>query len=276
VTAAGAPPLLYAWRRNGVAIGGATGPTYTIDVATASEAGSEFSCHVQNAYGSVLSSNAVLDFNSETLEVLNGGFETGDFTDWGLLGNTAGSLVSDFPYTHSGNYAAQMGPVTTLGYLTQFVPTALKSSYLVSCWLYCDGETPNEFQLSWNGRKLVDKLNLPFLGWTNIQVVAPVTLTNTLLEFGFRDDPSAFSFDDVAVYQINPLIETAASANGGIEFMWTPLTNYSYQAQFKTNLLQTNWVNLGAPIKFPPFSVSPGGGGAGTNSQEFYRLLVVP
>lgn len=60
VGAAGSLPLSYSWRRNGNPIAGATQSCYTTNNVRLSDSGDTFSCLVSNAFGSVLSSNAVL------------------------------------------------------------------------------------------------------------------------------------------------------------------------------------------------------------------------
>jgi uncharacterized delta-60 repeat protein len=60
VTAAGAAPLSYFWQRNGEFIPGATHSTYTTNNVQLSDSGSLFSCLVSNAFGTALSSSAVL------------------------------------------------------------------------------------------------------------------------------------------------------------------------------------------------------------------------
>jgi alpha-tubulin suppressor-like RCC1 family protein len=56
----GATPLSYQWRRNGVAIAGANGPTYTTPALTAADNGARFSITVTNDKGSVTSNEATL------------------------------------------------------------------------------------------------------------------------------------------------------------------------------------------------------------------------
>jgi hypothetical protein len=60
VTVFGSRPLSYFWRRNGSFIAGATNPTYSINNVQPTDSGSLFSCLVSNAFGTVLSSNALL------------------------------------------------------------------------------------------------------------------------------------------------------------------------------------------------------------------------
>ena len=60
VTAFGAPTLAYQWQRNGADIGGATGSTYILPSAAASDTGARFRCVVTNTYGSDTSAEATL------------------------------------------------------------------------------------------------------------------------------------------------------------------------------------------------------------------------
>lgn len=59
VSANGSPPFTYQWRKDGVAIGGATGATYTISNVQAVHAGA-YSAVVSNAFGSATSASATL------------------------------------------------------------------------------------------------------------------------------------------------------------------------------------------------------------------------
>jgi hypothetical protein len=60
VTATGAGPLSYEWRRNGTPIAGATSATLTVTSALAADHGARFSATVRNSTGSVTSAEAVL------------------------------------------------------------------------------------------------------------------------------------------------------------------------------------------------------------------------
>jgi hypothetical protein len=60
VGVSGAEPLAYFWQRNGAFIPGATSAVYVTIGVQLSDSGSQFSCLVSNAYGTRLSSSAVL------------------------------------------------------------------------------------------------------------------------------------------------------------------------------------------------------------------------
>jgi sugar lactone lactonase YvrE len=60
VTAAGTPPLAYAWQRGGTPIAGASNSSYTTNDVQLADSGSQFTCILSNAYGSVTSAVAIL------------------------------------------------------------------------------------------------------------------------------------------------------------------------------------------------------------------------
>ena len=63
VAASGTAPLSYQWRKNGVAISGATSSNYTTPPTTTSDSGSAFTVVVTNTAGTVTSSTATLTVN---------------------------------------------------------------------------------------------------------------------------------------------------------------------------------------------------------------------
>jgi len=130
--------------------------------------------------------------------ITNPGFETGNFNGWIQFGNPGFTFVDGDP--HSGSSAAWLGPVGSLGFLLQLVPTTPGVLYNLSYFLQSDGFTPNEFQVSWNGTSLSDQLNLPAFGYTE-QAFSNLlaTTATTPLVFAFRNDPGFFKLDDVAV-----------------------------------------------------------------------------
>lgn len=147
--------------------------------------------------------------------IANGGFETGDFTAWTTSGNVEYMDVNAKPsYAHSGVNGAQLGPIGSLGFLSQAPVTVPGTSYVLSFWLDSpDGETPNEFQMSWDGATIFDQKNIPALGWTNI--VLQVTASGSdILQFGVRNDSSYFGLDDVSLVALEQPTLTGISQAG--------------------------------------------------------------
>jgi len=209
--------------------------------------------------------------------VQNGGFETGDFSDWSVVGSGSaynfvdnGSSSTITP--HSGTYCAVLGETGSLAYVSQTLPTRAGQSYLLSFWLlsltYTGQTTPNDFLAQWNGTTLMNSTNMGAFDWTNLQFIVTATGPNTVLQFGGQDDPAYLALDDVSVQPIS-LFQTKRT-NNVFQFSWNTLTGLMYQVQYKTNLLQTNWVNLGGSL--PTTNTLMTTTDVITNSQRFYRI----
>ncbi|HXC37039.1 MAG TPA: protease pro-enzyme activation domain-containing protein [Candidatus Acidoferrales bacterium] len=227
--------------------------------------------------------------------VLNGGFETGDFTDWTLNTNgVQGDTIVDNGGTgispHAGNYYAAFGQNGSLGYISQALPTVASQSYLLSLWLnspnvadlppttnLLSSNTPNQFVVSWNGVTQYNQTNLPPInGWTNMQFIVTATGPGSVLQFGQMDDQWYLGLDDVNVWPIPaPNIQSFSREPGSaLSLSWNTLTNIEYQVQYSTNLASTNWFNLNdysatGPILTVTNSI-------GTNPAIFYRVLQLP
>ncbi|MGP8200551.1 MAG: MBG domain-containing protein [Limisphaerales bacterium] len=216
--------------------------------------------------------------------VQNSGFETGDFSFWTPSGNAVntGKVANIDIYVNSAfvipgqQYGAELGPAGSLGYLSQTLPTTVGQLYLLSLWLDSpDGLTPNEFSVAWNGTTIFDRTNLGAIGWTNLQFNVAATTTNTLLQIGFRDDPSYLGLDDVSVLPLRPVLQNMIHTISTITFTWSALPGSNYQIQTATNLTQTNWTALGGIIDATNYTITipeP----RGTNAQQFYRVVLSP
>ena len=229
-----------------------------------------------------------------TLDVGNGGFESGDFTDWNFVGSTnldfplaaddvdvggtnALDGEADVLFVHSGLYGAYLGEFPTDGSLSHTVATKAGQQYVVSFWLTCvpsNGITmPNDFAAKWNGTTLYAETNAGAFGWTNLQFVVPAASTSSTLQFYFNNGPGAFGLDDVSVGTAAPVLQSATVTGGNITFTWNGIANYSYQIQSTTNIITPNWTNMSAPITGTgnPVSASEP---AGTGPKRFYRVLL--
>jgi hypothetical protein len=88
--------------------------------------------------------------------IVNGGFETGNFTGWNT--NGAPSLVVEHDGhlgipTHSGNYYANFGTSGEFGVISQTVADTSGASYTLQMWLWSDGgggsgTVKDEFQIA--------------------------------------------------------------------------------------------------------------------------------
>ncbi len=140
--------------------------------------------------------------------VMNGGFETGDFTDWSLSGNTRYTMVTDKTFgskpgssysPHGGNDYALLGPIGSLGTMSQTIATTAGQSYTFSWWMASDGDFANEFSASWSGTQVFDRQDIPVEGYVENSFTVQATSSSTVIEFSYRDDPGYLSLDDVSV-----------------------------------------------------------------------------
>jgi hypothetical protein len=146
--------------------------------------------------------------------IVNGGFETGDFTGWtrpafsstGLANNTGfTSVTSSSFYVNSGTFGASLGPVGSDGFLAQTLQTISGQPYIVSFALRSDGGIVNDFSASWAGQTFFSQRNMPAAGWMPLSFTQVATGSTTTLELGFRNDPGFLGLDDVSVIADPPL-----------------------------------------------------------------------
>lgn len=235
------------------------------------------------------------------LYIGNGGFETGNFTNWIFIGNTnqnttlaaddgdvAGSNaldpnVPDESFVHSGLYGAYFGQsnaVSSDAVLSQTVATQPGQRYLVSFWLTCVARngtnTPNNFTAKWNGSNLFSKTNLNPFGWTNMAYIVTTTGASTALSFAFLQNPGAFGLDDVTVETVPPpVVQSVTMNSGNFTLTWGSYSNLVYQVQSTASLINPNWTNIGSSITATNNLTTASESTAGA-PQRFYRVALLP
>jgi hypothetical protein len=132
--------------------------------------------------------------------LVNGGFETGDFTGWAQSGNTGYTFVG-MGTVHGGQYAAALGPVDSEGFLAQTFATTAGATYTLDYWLQHDGGSPSSFHAMINGNDLPGSVltNPDPFDYREYTFTFTATGPTTELKFGFQENPAYFHLDDVSV-----------------------------------------------------------------------------
>jgi hypothetical protein len=140
---------------------------------------------------------------SANAQVVNGGFETGDFTGWTVVDPSGFTNVGNDPlFAHSGMYHANLGASPNVGTLTETFTTTPGQTYTFAFWLANDGAAGggevNQFDALWNGTPVLTQTNVPVSLYTqySFSLVAPTA--STTIEFDYRNDDDFFRLDDVS------------------------------------------------------------------------------
>jgi hypothetical protein len=111
VTASGTATLTYQWKKNGIALSGATSASYTTAATTTSDNGSQFTVVVSNAAGSLTSSSAALTVSAAATLLLQSSSSSLDF---GTV-NVANSSTRNATLTNVGNSNVTIAQVLVAG-----------------------------------------------------------------------------------------------------------------------------------------------------------------
>jgi uncharacterized repeat protein (TIGR03803 family) len=85
------------------------------------------------------------------------------------------------------------------------------------------------------------------------------------------DTASNFFASTLPVFTSAPVFQSAKLANGQFMLTWSTVSNGLYQLQYKTNLIQTNWINIGSTITASN-TVLSATNTISTDNQRFYRV----
>jgi hypothetical protein len=230
---------------------------------------------------------ATFDLTVDPSIVQNGGFETGDFTGWTLVGDgLVGSMIYNaviylgyFPdIVHSGFYGAFMGEGGYAATLSQNLVTQPGTWYQLSFWLANPVAGTNQlFSVSWNGISLLSLTNPPAFDWTNFTQAVYAPGTNAALSFAVENDPNYFGLDEVSVTAVPPVrFQSVGASTNGAELGWFALPQVNYSVQSSTNLLSGSWLDLASVTATNSLGQFTDTNASSAVSQGYYRLVFHP
>ena len=79
----------------------------------------------------------------------------------------------------------------------------------------------------------------------------------------------------LANFAVAPVFQTVMQSAGTLTLAWTAVTGQTYQVQYTTNLLQTNWSSLGSP-SLATHDIMSASDSIVPDPQRFYRVIQLP
>jgi hypothetical protein len=134
--------------------------------------------------------------------VTNGGFETGDFSNWTTTPATQGSLFGvNTVLPHAGTYAAYFGATRSFDdTISQTLTTVANQSYSIGFWLaHPSGVATNDFSALWGTTSLLSLSSQSNFAYTHYTFNEIAPTSSTILTFKGLENPAYFYLDDVSV-----------------------------------------------------------------------------
>ena len=132
--------------------------------------------------------------------LVNGDFETGDFTGWTEVGPLTTVRSGSYGgYTaYSGNDFVYFGAVGSDATLAQTVSDTAGSIYNLTFWLAGNGTLPSDLNVIWNGVTVATINPIANQPYTQYSYFLTGTGLDTLT-FGLRNDPNYDALDAVSL-----------------------------------------------------------------------------
>ena len=215
-------------------------------------------------------------FTLQVRLVLNGEFQDSYSTNgvsepvaWSL---TSGSTTYNFLFANSGMIFSEPQANAVLG---QSVPTVPGSVYLLSFQIET-GNGPSYFGALWNNNLVYENQNPGVVADARLLVQA--SSTETELEFAGRSDGAGgyVVLSSVSLVPVPAATLHAVRGNAGtLNLSWPALVGLNYQLQYKTNLAQADWQDLGSPTTATN-SLANTSEPLVSDPRRFYRVKIMP
>jgi hypothetical protein len=133
--------------------------------------------------------------------IVNGSFETGDFTGWTIGANPSFTPAVGAIQVEDGTYSAEIaGYSSNPDTLSQTVADTSGQSYELSFWRYVTIGTPtNSFVVTWNGIQVYSELNVGASSAFQQIVRSVVGTGSDALVFTVANDPGLTYLDNVSL-----------------------------------------------------------------------------
>jgi hypothetical protein len=311
VSATGTTPLNYQWHKNagrlsdGGNIFGSATSSLTVSNISVADVGT-YSVNVSNPYGSEVSTGAVLSVYvvGPPFLIMFDDLATPNSSDFGVPGDYDGPIsagynnlswnnfdVVDVLATNSGGYIAGIVSPNNVAFnvngnpasITSATPFNFISAYLTAAWndnlqvevLGYVGSTltySNTYTLSAVAHSFI---NFNYLGVNEVYFNSFGGTHHSAYSYNGEH----FAMDNMTVatnFAVNvlPTVQQLAIIGNTILFSWSATVGQTYQVQYKTNLTQAVWNNLGGPITAASETMTVSD--STTNSQRFYRIVLMP
>jgi uncharacterized repeat protein (TIGR03803 family) len=206
------------------------------------------------------------------------GFNDGMHPQSALVQGPDGSLYGTTPL---GGYGGQGtvfrlsmsgAPQITAQPVAQSALAGTSASFGVAVF----GSTPFSYQWQFNGTNLADGANVS--GSTNrLLTLSHITATNggSYSVAVSNALGSTNSTGAALTVLFSPGFQSVKQTNGTVSLNWSAISGQRYRVQWKANLSSNTWLNLGLPVTAGSSNMVTTDA-IGTNSQRFYRVLLLP
>jgi hypothetical protein len=182
-------------------------------------------------------------------------------------GNYTVVVSSPYGSVTSSVVALYMPPYITVQPQNASVVLASNATFSVTA----SGPSPLNYQWLFGGTNLAVATNASY-AISNVQPTNAGSYSVTVTNYYGSVTSSTASL----TVTLPPIVPTFTQTNGSSDFgfTWSAIPGVTYQVQYKTNLAQADWINLGDPITTtnPAASILDS---FGTDPERFYRVQLV-